>query len=124
MIDQAHIQAANHIAEQFMWSWTTLTCLTLGWVSHMLMDIYKWQQVVGTKVSIREYFSASWVVTIMSLFLAIGLYIALPELGKYMGFDNLGMTPLSALLVGYTSDSIADMAGKRVNAALNLPPRG
>jgi len=102
MIDIANAQDVSHISEQLFWSWTTLFCLAIGWISHMLFKIIQWQAATGNKVPIRKYLNASWTVTIFSLLMAIGLYIVLPELGSYLNLKWLSMTPLSALLVGFT----------------------
>ena len=110
-----------HLPEALMWSWTTLVCLLIGWNCHMLMKIHQWRELhPDVTVTVWSYSKADWPTTILSALLSIGLYLSLPELGKFLGFTGLGMTPLTSLLVGYFSDSIADAAGKRATAALGL----
>jgi hypothetical protein len=126
MIEVAAAQAVNHVEEQLLWSWTTLACLAIGWISHMLLKIIQWQATTGNRVPIKTYLTASWTVTAFSLLMAIGLYIVLPELGAYLNLKWLSMTPLSALLIGFNSDSVADLAGKRlvgvIAAQSSTPP--
>lgn len=124
MIELADAQAITHVEEQLYWSWTTLLCLAIGWASHMLLKIIQWQAATGNKVPIRVYLSASKLVTVFSLLMAVGLYIVLPELGGYFNLNWLAMTPLSALLIGFNSDSVADIAGRRLVAVTGagLPP--
>ncbi len=115
-------------------SWLTVFLLAMGWATHWLHAVIKARKVAAAagkpKPSLWSYWTAEPYVVVLSVIGVVVGYFVLPWVAE--GWPDLAaligstkeqpLNPLAAYLGGYFMPSVADAAGRRLQAMIGGPP--